>query len=249
MARWNLRAAAELATAPDEARTWRGLAESLVDGYRPGTGLYEQFAGYFDLQPLVVADLAQAPVAADVLFGRERIAATQIIKQPDVLMLHHLVPDEVAPGSLAPNLDFYGPRTAHGSSLSPAISAALLARAGRPDEALRMLRIALRIDLDDLTGTTAAGLHLAAMGGAWQAVLFGFAGVRVRDGVLHVDPVLPTSWSDLGVRFRCLGRRVRLRISADDVRIDVDAPLRVVVRGRGEVVVTGSAQFERRHDG
>ena len=47
-------------------------------------------------------------------------------------MLHHLVPDEVAPGSLEPNLAFYEPRTAHGSSLSPAIHAALFARANRP---------------------------------------------------------------------------------------------------------------------
>ena len=46
-------------------------------------------------------------------------------------MLHHLVPDEVAPGSLGPNLDFYEPRTAHGSSLSPGVHASLFARAGQ----------------------------------------------------------------------------------------------------------------------
>ena len=69
-------------------------------------------------------------------------------------MLHHLVPDEVAPGTLEANLRFYEPRTAHGSSLSPAIHAALFARAGDPDRALELLRIAGRIDLDDLTGTT-----------------------------------------------------------------------------------------------
>ena len=34
----------------------------------------------------------------------------------------------MAPGSLGPNLDFYEPRTAHGSSLSPGIHAALFAR-------------------------------------------------------------------------------------------------------------------------
>ena len=101
---------------------------------------------------------------------------SQVIKQADVLMLHHLVPDEVAPGSLEPNLAFYEPRTAHGSSLSPAIHAALLARAGEPDRALELFRIAARLDLDDLTGTTAGGLHLATMGGLWQALAYGFAG-------------------------------------------------------------------------
>ena len=120
----------------------------------------------YNLEPLLMEHVAPVPVAADVLLGRERIAASQVIKQPDVLMLHHLVPGEVAPGSLRPNLDFYGPRTAHGSSLSPAITACLLARAGRADEALAMLRMALDLDLGDLTGMTAAGLRMATFGGS-----------------------------------------------------------------------------------
>ena len=73
--------------------------------------------------------MAAPPVAADLLLGRDRVAQSQLIKQPDVLMAHHLVPDQVMPGSLGPNLDYYDPRTAHGSSLSPAVTASLLARA------------------------------------------------------------------------------------------------------------------------
>jgi len=49
-------------------------------------------------------------VAVDLLLGRDRVATSQLIKQPDVLMLHHLVPDLVEPGSLGPNLDCYDPR-------------------------------------------------------------------------------------------------------------------------------------------
>ncbi len=249
MARWNLRAAARLLSGPatpgDESRQWTELASSLVDGYQSATGLYEQFAGYFELEPLIVTDVTSAPVAADLLLGRERIAASQVIKQPDVLMLHHLVPDEVAPGSLEPNLDFYGPRTAHGSSLSPAISASLTARAGHADDALRLLRTALRLDLDDLTGTTAAGLHMATMGGVWQALLFGFAGIRVRAGVLHLDPALPSSWRSLGLRFRCLGRAVVLHITADEVQVGVDTPLRVCLDGHRPRLVTGVARLPR----
>jgi trehalose/maltose hydrolase-like predicted phosphorylase len=207
------------------------------------TGRYEQFAGYFGLESLSIADIAQPPVAADVLLGRDRVAASQVIKQPDVLMLHHLVPEEVAPGSLEPNLDFYGPRTAHGSSLSPAIHAALLARAGRADEALEPLRIALALDLEDLTGTTAAGLHLATLGGVWQAVLAGFAGVRVRDGVLGVDPRLPTSWRSLELRFRCLGRRVRLLVTPDGTDVHTSRPLQVRLAGQAPRRVAGHTRL------
>ncbi len=249
MARWNLRAAAGAAErageAGSESRGWRQVAESIVDGYDPVTKRYEQFAGYYNLEPLLMEHVAPVPVAADVLLGRERIAASQVIKQPDVLMLHHLVPGEVAPGSLRPNLDFYGPRTAHGSSLSPAITACLLARAGRADEALAMLRMALDLDLGDLTGMTAAGLHMATFGGVWQAVLTGFAGVSVSGGLLRVDPRLPTSWQCLQVRFRCLGRRVCVTITPEAVKVGADGPIRVQRAGSPPRLVSGRVTFGR----
>jgi trehalose/maltose hydrolase-like predicted phosphorylase len=253
MARWNLRAAADAADragcADLESGRWRDLAERIVDGYDPATGRYEQFAGYFALEPLVVADFATPPVAADLLLSRERLAGSQVIKQPDVLMLHHLVPDEVAAGSLVPNLDFYGPRTSHGSSLSPAVSAALLARAGRPDQALALLRTALSMDLADLSGMTAAGLHMANLGGVWQAVLAGFAGVRVEAGVLTVDPRLPEAWSSLRLRFLCLGRRVRLDITRERVEICTDGPLLAGLAGAAPKPVAGRTSLGRRDEG
>ena len=122
---------------------------------------------------------------ADVVLGAERVPPHQLIKQADVLMLHHLVPDEVAPGSLGPCLDFYVPRTSLGSSLAPAVHASLLARAGRR-RARRssVFRMAARLDLDDLTHSTGGGLHLATLGGVWQALAWGFLGLSARG----VDP-------------------------------------------------------------
>jgi trehalose/maltose hydrolase-like predicted phosphorylase len=249
MARWNLRQGARLLerdpAAADQALEWRRLADALVDGYHDDTGRYEQFAGYFGLRSERAADIAPAPMAADVLMGQQRVAGSQIIKQPDVLMLHHLVPDEVAAGSLVPNLEFYGPRTAHGSSLSPSVSAILLARAGRPDEALDLLRMALALDLEDLTGSAATGLHLGSLGGAWQCVLAGFAGIRVRAGVLEVDPVLPGRWQGLEVRFRCLGRGVRVAVNAETVEIEADGPIRARIAGQPACQLNGRARVPR----
>jgi len=247
MARWNLRAGAGAAdragAAPAETARWRELAGRLVDGYDPASGRYEQFGGYFALEPLLITDVAAPPVAADLLLGRDRVARSQLIKQPDVLMAHHLVPDQVMPGSLGPNLDYYDPRTAHGSSLSPGITASLLARAGRPDEALQMLRMALALDLDDLTGMTGSGLHMASLGSVWQAVVTGIAGVRVRAGVLTADPRLPAAWDGLHLRFRCLGRKVRLDITHHRTEIWADAPLAVALAGQEPRTVTGTATF------
>lgn len=231
MARANLREAARLAGCTSEAALWRHLADALVDGYDPATQLYEQFAGYFDLEPLLVRDLGRPPIAADVVAGRARIANSQVIKQADVLMLHHLVPHEVAAGSLAPNLDFYLPRTAHGSSLSPGIHAALLARAGRPNEALALFKLAARLDLDDVTGTTAEGLHMATLGSVWQALAFGFLGLRSGDA-LRVDPMLPAAWDAIAMRFIWRGRRLRVRADRRHVSVTCDRPVPVDIGAR-----------------
>jgi trehalose/maltose hydrolase-like predicted phosphorylase len=245
IARWNLRRAADLAEqiidhhdgdARDdelvglgEVDEWRRLADALVDNYDPGSGRYEQFRGYAQLEPLVVSDLAPAPVAADLLFGRERISRSQIIKQPDVLMLHHLIPEETAPGSLRPNLAYYEPRCAHGSSLSPAIHAALFARDGRPDDALDLFRMASRLDLDNLTGTTAGGLHVATFGGLWQALAFGFLGLRPFPHALLVDPHIPDRWQRLQMRVRFHGVRLDIEARPDTVCITGTAPVDVAL--------------------
>jgi trehalose/maltose hydrolase-like predicted phosphorylase/hydroxymethylpyrimidine pyrophosphatase-like HAD family hydrolase len=235
MARWNLRRAAEIGSGsvPDaERKSWLELAAALVDGYDPETQLYEQFAGFNRLEPLIIADIApHRPIAADLLFGHERTLGAQVLKQADVLMLHHLVPEEVAQGSLEPNLAYYEPRTAHGSSLSPAIHAALFARAGRLGPAVEALRLASRIDVDDLTGTTAGGVHLATMGGVWQALVFGFAGVRASAGGLELDPHVPESWDSLELRLAFHGYPVRIRMEHEKLEIEADPAVPVSVRG------------------
>jgi trehalose/maltose hydrolase-like predicted phosphorylase len=230
MARWNLRRGADLADelglAP-EAADWRQIAAKLIDGWDAETRLYEQFADYWSLEPLLADEVAVPPFAADALLGGARVRRSQLIKQADVLMLHHLVPEEVEPGSLRPNLSFYDPRTTHGSSLSPATHAALLARCGEPDRALLPFRMAARLDLDDLSGTTAGGLHLATMGGLWQSLAYGFCGLRPGRDFLDIDPRLPSDWSALTLHLVFHGAPVRIRAEHDRVVVDCTAPLTV----------------------
>ncbi len=240
MARWNLRRGAS-ALGDDgnagERRRWLELADALFDGYEPDSGIYEQFAGFHQLEPLLIKDVApRRPVSADLLLGPERVQGAQVVKQADVLMAHHLVPDEMVPGSLEANLRFYEPRTAHGSSLSPGIHAALFARTRDDRHALEALRVAARIDLDDLTMTTAGGLHLATLGSVWHALVLGFAGMRPDTaGMLTLDPRLPGEWSGFEVSVRFRGHRVRVRKERGLATVWSDGPVRVVA---------GDCQFE-----
>ncbi len=95
------------------------------------------------------------------------------------------------------NFLYYDQRTAHGSSLSPSIYGLLAARLGMTRGAMEYLRKAGTIDLGDNMGNAAGGVHAAALGGLWQLLVMGFAGVRAWDAGLFVDPKLPARWRRL----------------------------------------------------
>ncbi len=251
LARWNLRRAVAAVGSVDdgavnaaEMQRWLRLADALVDGFDPSTGLYEEFAGFFGLEPLIIRDIApHRPITADLLLGAEKVHGAQIVKQADVLMIHHLLPDEAEPESLAANFDFYEPRTAHGSSLSPGIHAALLARLGRPDDALDMLRITSGIDLHDASRTGAGGVHLAAMGSLWQALAYGFAGLRPCADALVVDPCLPERWPALELCVEFRGVPIRLRLEHDLIVVDAPQPIALIVQGCRVTCAAGESRI------
>jgi trehalose/maltose hydrolase-like predicted phosphorylase len=231
MARWNLRAAAAhverygSGILRTEARGWLEIADALIDGFDANTRLYEQFAGFFDLEPLLATDLGARPLSAPAIVGYDETHGSQLIKQTDVLMLHLNVPEQVAPGSLAPNLDFYEPRTTHESSLSPGSTAEALARAGRPDEALAWLRLGATLDFAENAAPARAGLHTAALGNTWRAVAFGLMGLWPAPDALRIAPRLPSGWEALEVRVRYRDTPVRVRATPDALTIHADAPI------------------------
>jgi trehalose/maltose hydrolase-like predicted phosphorylase len=256
MARWTLRRAARslrerprAGFAQDEVERWLELAGRLTDGYNPETGLYEEFAGFNKLEPIIAAELGKRPFAGESLLPVARLRNSQVVKQADVVLLYHLVPDEVAENSLAPNLAFYEPRTSHGSSLSPAVYSLLMARNGQLEEAEEYLRMAANFDLKDLNKTSNCGLHTATMGGMWQALAYGFCGLRPRGDVLTVDPHIPEHWKALELTVRFRGARVRVRAELERTLVWADAPVQIAAGADGTLVEAGPEGIELKPGG
>src|SRR5262249_6044586 len=125
----------------------------------------------------------------------------------------------------------YEPRTTHGSSLSPALHALIAARLGDGALARRYMQQASDIDLANDAGTVAGGVHMAALGGLWQAVVFGVAGVGARGNGIALDPQLPEGWTQLGCCVQWRQCRLRLILAADPTRIEI------AVEGSGELTI------------
>jgi len=67
------------------------------------------------------------------------------------------------------------------------------------------------------------------MGGVWQALTMGFAGVRPELDALAVDPQLPQAWNGLNLRLRFRGVPLRLRAEHELVAVDAGAPVHIRV--------------------
>jgi trehalose/maltose hydrolase-like predicted phosphorylase len=95
--------------------------------------------------------------------------------------------------------------------------ALVAARLGDAKMALSYLREAAAADLD-LDPNSAGGVRIAGLGGLWQAVILGFAGLDLTGDTLGIDPRLPPEWRSLSFRVCCRGRSVAIRIAGETVQ-------------------------------
>ncbi len=269
LARWNIRKAVEalvwlrrvdsgyaeelcarLELNDHEIQAWLTVADGLVDGFDPTTKRFEQFAGFYEMTDVPIEKLRPRPMAADLMLGRDVTLNAKVVKQADVVMLCHMLSDELGDDVLAANYDYYEPITSHGSSLSPGIHAAVAARLGNLDDAVEDFKMAAAIDLADNMGNAARGLHMATMGGLWQAAVMGFAGLQRRDEALLIDPHLPPTWKKVSVPLCFRGARaqfeLRRRKAGDELGITIErAALKVILDGAERELHPGKHRFRR----
>lgn len=252
MARWNIHRAIETAAwlrrewpgawealstriALDdvELTDWARAAAAIATGLNSNSGVFEQFTGFFDLEPIDLAGYVGRSVPMDVVLGRERTEKVQVVKQADVVALLALLPGEFPAGAAAVNFDIYEPRCSHGSSLSASMHGLAAARLGRTDAALAFFRRTAAIDLADTHAAIDGGVHIAALGGMWMMAVLGFAGLTMTDDGVTLDPKLPEAWLGLAFNVQWRSRRLSVSIDADTrtVRVELRSgePMRVKI--------------------
>ncbi|BBY62221.1 trehalose-phosphatase [Mycolicibacterium helvum] len=155
-------------------------------------------------------------------------------KQADVLMLFYLLSaDELrelfarlgyrfTPEQIPKTVDYYLHRTSHGSTLSGVVHAWVLARGDR-ERAMRYFQQVLMSDVADIQGgTTAEGIHIAAMAGSIDLLQRCFTGLETRADRLILSPMWPESLGRLRLPIYYRGYRLHLTIHGRTAEISVD---------------------------
>ncbi|GHO55203.1 glycoside hydrolase family 65 protein [Ktedonobacter robiniae] len=185
---------------------WHEVSNKIRLPRDPQTSLFEQFDGFFNLEPLDQSKYHGRKDSYQGLLGVHAIQKYRIIKQADVLMLLTILTEEFDEQTKRVNWDYYYPITDHdyGSSLTPALHAILASELDETQAAYQLLMKGVLVDIENLRGNTPEGIHAACAGAVWQAIIFGFAGLRIKDDQIHINPHLPERWTRLAftVQFR-----------------------------------------------
>lgn len=169
-------------------------------------------------------------------YSRDEIVNMQVLKQADVVMLLNLFPHMFPEEVVKKNVLFYEERTIHDSSLSYCAHAQACAAIGQIELAWEFFKRCLVIDLDENPNDSTDGIHAASLGGIWNCVIFGFAGINYEDGQLNISPKIPEHWKEMQFYIQVHGYEIQVRVSNQEVVLKRGAgweqPLPVRVNGR-----------------
>jgi len=181
---------------PDEPAQWKKTADAMYFAYDEKRQVYLQDDGFMLRKPW--DDSRIPPEKRHLLYENYHplfIYRQRMSKQADAIMGMMLYSALFTDEELLRNYDFYQTVTLHHSSLSTCIFGILASRIGRHEDAYTYFAQSARMDLDDYHDNFYAGIHAANMAGTWQSIVFGFAGLRLVNGVPEFKFYIPEAWN------------------------------------------------------
>ena len=203
----------------EEVASWQKAAEQMYLPYDPVRKLNPQDDTFLQK---AVWDLATTPKEEFPLllhYHPLKIYRYQVCKQADTVLAHFLLEDEQSLETIRNSYHYYEKVTTHDSSLSTCIFSIMASKLGYKDKAYQYFIETARLDLDNTHGNTKDGLHMANMGGTWLSIVFGFAGLRIKEEGISFAPLLPDKWEGYRFLLHYRGRRLQLEKTAEQTVI------------------------------
>lgn len=211
----------------------RKAIENLRDRlYIPATdgGMVPQFDGYFDLsrslEEVGNGTLAQFQMKKSGLYHK-----SQVIKQPDVLMLYTYLNIDMSGTDYAANSDYYQQMCEASSSLSYPPHAIACADNGQVLSFLQNFFKSVKIDVDDIHGVGWQGVHSGCLAGGYLAVLRGLFGIKAMAEGIAFAPVRMPLWKKVTAKCIYRGRLLEAELCGNKavLRLIEGAPVSVLV--------------------
>jgi len=236
--------AARIGLEESELENWRCAADAMYLGHDRLLGVTPQDDGFLDRPRLDFS--AAGEHERPLLLHRNPMTLFrhQVCKQGDVIQAHAMSGEPVSPAQKRRDFDYYEPLTTHDSTLSASAFAIAAIQAGHEAKALDYHRLAAFVDIEDRFDNASHGPHMAALAGSWLALAFGWAGLQVTDGELHLAPQA-TPAGGYAFRFCWRGSVIEARVDARAVTCQlISGPAQTLIHRGRPVEVSGTLRLK-----
>lgn len=216
---------------------WKTVADGL---YLPmeKSGLIPQFDGYFDLsQTLETEGGNNSGFQMKTAGGQYH--KSQIIKQPDVMVMFAYLDFEFAKNVYEINWDYYRQMCEASSSLTYPVHAICAFDNNQPLSGYKYLQETVNIDLCNLHGGAEDGIHAGCSAGAWYSVTRGIAGVHIGEKGLTINPKMLPWWNSIKLSFCYMGARIQMVLENDKFILTSDKTVTAMVCGKETELESG----------
>lgn len=197
----------------EEVEYWQKIVDNMYFPFDEKRQIYPLDDGFMIRKPW--DDSKIPPEKRHLLYENYHplfIFRQRMSKQADAILGMLLHSNLFTEEELRRNYDFYQEVTLHHSSLSTCIFGILASQIGYHEQAYEYFIQSARMDLDDYHNNFYAGIHAANMAGTWQAIVFGFAGVRTNRGMLEFKITMPKQWKGYSFRLGYQGSLLQIDI-------------------------------------
>ncbi len=228
-----------------ETKRWKELIKDLYMPEDKQRKVYLQQDGFLDKELMPAVNIPPAERPINQHWSWDRILRSCFIKQADVLQGLYFFEDKFDTDTIRRNFDFYEPMCVHESSLSACIHSILASRIDKIDKAYELYQRAARLDLDDYNNEVSDGLHITSMAGTWLAIVEGFGRMRIEEGSIKLDPIIPAKWKSYSFHARFRGVLFEVKVTKDEIVISnlSDKSLQLIISGKSNLI-KGTGEFK-----
>lgn len=199
----------------DEIRQFQSTAEMMYLPYQPELDINPQDDSFMEKQRW---DFTKTPKEKYPLLLHCHpltLYRKQVCKQADTVLAHFLLEDYQKASTVRNSYAYYEAITTHDSSLSTCIFSIMAAKLGMVEKAYDYFGESAKLDLFNTHGNTKDGIHTANMAGNYMAIVYGFAGLRIKEAGIHLAPCIPEQWQAYRFRFTYRGTALEVQVNRE----------------------------------
>lgn len=196
------------------------FAENIYLPMEKNTGMIPQFDDYFTLNRELEIVGGEEDATAFQMKASGMYHESQVIKQPDVLVLFAYQNLKLPEIVYKRNWDYYRARCEASSSLSYSVHSICASDMDEPESAYSLFMQTALMDLDDEHHGVCNGVHSACGAGAWMAVVRGIGGTILEAEGVTITPHMIPWWKSVAYSVKWHGQKLKIILTNEEVRIE-----------------------------